>query len=179
VKKNNQKMYDFIEKIATKSTKNTYQETERKKGKTIKRTTFVYDFDTKDFHKDWHILKSIIVVKREIKDKNNHVIYETAFYVSSLDKKTFKELNTDKNQQIAQKFHTLVKDHWHIENRLHWVKDVIFEEDNNGIKQKNRAITIAIFNNIAINILRKLEFDSISYGSILFACNLKSFINQI
>ena len=29
----------------------------------------------------------------------------------------------------AQRFATAVRAHWHIENRLHWVMDVVFHDD--------------------------------------------------
>jgi hypothetical protein len=63
--------------------------------------------------------------------------------------------------------------HWGIENRTHWVKDVNFKEDNNGIKNDNAAVNMALFNAISLNYLRQNIDDSIKTAQILFGQNVK------
>jgi predicted transposase YbfD/YdcC len=52
--------------------------------------------------------------------------------------------------------------HWGIENRLHWVKDVIFGEDNAPLSNCNVATNWSIIRNVAINLARKGGYDSLT-----------------
>ena len=48
--------------------------------------------------------------------------------------------------------------HWEIENRLHWVRDVTFDEDRCRIRKANGAQIMACLRNMAISIFRLLKF---------------------
>ena len=60
--------------------------------------------------------------------------------------------------------------HWGIENSLHYVKDVTFKEDHSKIITGNAPENHSIVRNIAINIFRENEFESIISG-IRLCCN--------
>jgi len=49
---------------------------------------------------------------------------------------------------------TYVRDHWTVENRVHWVRDVTFRED--GLPRPDRPLprVLATFRNLAIGPLR-------------------------
>lgn len=49
---------------------------------------------------------------------------------------------------------TWARGHWHIENRLHWVRDVTFDEDRSQIRSGNGPRVMASLRNLVINILR-------------------------
>ena len=66
-----------------------------------------------------------------------------------------------------------IRNHWKIENKLHWVKDVIHKEDKNRIKNEDGAVNCSIISTIAINIHRKNGNDSITDGQIKFGSNVK------
>ena len=53
----------------------------------------------------------------------------------------------------AEKFAQGIRGHWGIENRLHWVKDVVFQEDNSKIRMSNAPANLSVMKAIAINIL--------------------------
>ncbi len=55
-----------------------------------------------------------------------------------------------------------VRGHWSIENRLHWVRDVTFDEDRCRIRKGNGAQTMASLRNLAISVLRLAGATSIS-----------------
>ena len=55
-----------------------------------------------------------------------------------------------------------IRQHWGIENRLHWVKDVIFGEDAAPFRNSNAATNWSIIRNIAINLARKGGYDSLT-----------------
>jgi predicted transposase YbfD/YdcC len=121
------------------------------------------------FQKSWTRLNCLIVVEKQWyqKEKNTRktdremlCFNSVAYYISDL-------------VLSAQVFAEGIRGHWGIENRLHWVKDVILKEDNNRIKHQNGAVNMAIFNNVAINFLRQNFDDSVKYSQILFGQNVK------
>ena len=48
----------------------------------------------------------------------------------------------------------LVRAHWTIENRLHWVRDVTFDEDRSQIRQGAGPQVMATLRNLATSLLR-------------------------
>lgn len=46
------------------------------------------------------------------------------------------------------------RDHWQIENRLHHVRDMTYDEDRSQVRKKNRPHAMASLRNIAISLLR-------------------------
>jgi predicted transposase YbfD/YdcC len=54
----------------------------------------------------------------------------------------------------AKKLLAIVRSHWAIENQLHWVLDVVFDEDANRSRKDNAPVNLAILRQIAINIIR-------------------------
>lgn len=54
----------------------------------------------------------------------------------------------------AQEILKMNRGHWSIENCVHYVRDVTFEEDKSRIRTGNGAHIMAILRNLAINLLR-------------------------
>jgi predicted transposase YbfD/YdcC len=54
----------------------------------------------------------------------------------------------------AKRLLQIVRGHWGIENRLHWVLDVVFAEDGNRTRKDNGPENLAILRRFAINIIR-------------------------
>ncbi len=48
----------------------------------------------------------------------------------------------------------MIRQHWHIENGLHWIKDVLLREDSITINQHNSATNIGMLNSLILNVLR-------------------------
>jgi len=89
----------------------------------------------------WKGLKQIVKVqrKREIKGKKSS---EDAYYISS------------KNQS-AKEINHAARQHWGVENSLHWVLDVTFREDESRIRRGNAAENFAVSRHIALNLVKK------------------------
>ncbi len=68
-------------------------------------------------------------------------------------------------QADASQLQRLVRCHWHIENRSHWVRDVTFGEDHSQVRFGNIPQVMAAFRNTAIGLIRCL-----GYGNIAAAC---------
>lgn len=48
----------------------------------------------------------------------------------------------------------LARGHWGIENRLHWVRDVTFDEDRSQVRKLAGPRAMASLRNLAISLLR-------------------------
>lgn len=55
----------------------------------------------------------------------------------------------------VHKFAKAVRSHWCIENQLHWVLDVAFDEDNYRSRTGHAAHNLAILHHIALNLVKQ------------------------
>ncbi len=56
----------------------------------------------------------------------------------------------------------IIRGHWTIENRVHYVRDMAFDEDRSQVRTGNGPRVIAIIRNLVINILRILGVTNIT-----------------
>jgi predicted transposase YbfD/YdcC len=117
------------------------------RGRTTCRITSVFT-DLRGIDLKWLGAKSLIQIER-IGIRSGEKYLQTNYYISSLVSK-------------AITFANGIRQHWGIENRLHWVKDVIFGEDAAPFSNYNAATNWSIIRNIAINIARMSGYDSLT-----------------
>lgn len=55
----------------------------------------------------------------------------------------------------------LVRGHWGIETRLHWVRDVVYDEDRSQVRMENGPRVMATLRNTAISLLRHIGVPNI------------------
>lgn len=72
-----------------------------------------------------------------------------------------------------------VRDHWGIENRSHWVRDVTFDEDRSTIRKGSGPRTMAALRNFAIGLLRLLGFSQIAKARRAFAANARKTLSLL
>ena len=63
----------------------------------------------------------------------------------------------------------IVREHWSIENRSHWVRDVTYDEDRSKFKNFEIAQFMALFRNIAILLIIFDGFVNIAKANRLYA----------
>jgi len=89
----------------------------------------------------WKGIKSIVCIERErYFKKTSKEEKEKSYYISTHDK--------------AEIIANGVRKHWGIENKVHWVLDVIFNEDYSRKRAGNAAKNFSNINRMALNILR-------------------------
>lgn len=139
-----------------------FEQTTKARGRTELRSIHLYK-DISGISADWLDLKRLICVERTVLTKGNQS-YQRAYYISDI------------NSNKAAFFAKHIRLHWAIENRLHWVKDVIMNEDNSKTVMGMAAENISIMRNIAINLFRTHGYGSIKYAIELCANNFKELI---
>ncbi|NEO82556.1 ISAs1 family transposase [Moorena sp. SIO4G3] len=91
---------------------------------------------------EWEKLNSIGWVDYWRKEKDGKTSFERRYYISSLPN----------NAELLAK---AIRQHWCIENQLHWVLDVQFLEDDSRIRKDNAPENLAIIRQIALNLLKQ------------------------
>ena len=82
-------------------------------------------------------------------------------------------------EQAARKLLGLVRGHWRIENSLHWVRDVTFDEDRSQVRTGNGPRVMATLRNLAISILRLAGATSIAKSTRWLCRNVSACLRLI
>ena len=106
--------------------------------------------DLVDSRCEWKHLNSVACVQYYRTVKNGKTKLETRYFITSLSHEA---------QELSQS----IRGHGSIENQLHWVLDVEFNEDSSRIRKDNAPENLAIIRHIALNLLKQ---DKTEKGSI-------------
>ena len=121
---------------------NFHEHTEKSHGRIITRkvttTTNIEWFESKH---EWKCLRTLIMVERKRMVKEE-IRVERHYYISSL-------------QASAEKFSSIIRGHWSIENQLHWVLDAMFHEDSSLISKDHSPQNLSTLRKIALALLKK------------------------
>lgn len=103
--------------------------------------------------KKWHGLQTLIKVEREVVPlfSSKNITVEIAYFISSLPADT-----------PAFVFNRGIRNHWLIENSLHYVKDKTFGEDASGIRTKQAPENLSLLRDVAINVFRTNGFTNMA-----------------
>ena len=91
----------------------------------------------------WPGLEQVIRLERTTQ-RHGKTTTEVQYAITSLSR----------HQADASELLKVWRSHWGIENRLHWVRDTLWQEDRCRIKNPRGGHNMACFRNVAINLLR-------------------------
>jgi predicted transposase YbfD/YdcC len=148
VKANQGRLYHWIEGQWQKGQpQSSFQNHERRHGRETTWTVSVFE-QLGDFAQEWAGLKCCISVERH-GTRSSKAYAERQYYISSA-------------ALSAERFDSIIRCHWQIENRLHWVKDVVFAEDDSAHRHRFAAANWSVVRNIFLNLARGLGFTSMA-----------------
>lgn len=149
VKKNQKRLLEQVVLNCSVSTAISTNETiEQNRGRDETRRVWVYsDLYGIDITQ-WFGIKQIVKVER-VTFSNKKILpsVDISYHISSIE-------------TSASQYNKGIRSHWSIENSLHYVKDVTFHEDASRIRTGNAPTNFSIIRNIAINVLRRMNFNS-------------------
>lgn len=108
----------------------------------------ISDLTFLDEKEQWENLNSVIKVNA-IRDINGKATTETRLYISSI-------------KDSAENFNSFIRQHWGVENSLHWVLDVTFNEDHQRKRNGMAAQNFALVQKISLNLLKSEESNKVS-----------------
>jgi len=134
--------------------------TERNRGRCEERTLHLWPA-TFACDAGWSGIATVLRVQRRRNQSR-----ETLYYISSLPPDTH-----------AQLFADTIRGHWHIENKFHYVKDVVFGEDKSRIRSENAPYNAATLRNAAFNLAKSFGTNSITQTIRAIAHDIHTLLN--
>ena len=138
-------MRDFFEQfkaVSAEKTPHHFAETiDKDHGRLETRRCYAFtQLDCLHDPEKWPKLTSFVVIESEriIKGKTTQ---ERRYYITSL-------------QPDADRIGRAIRQHWAVENSLHWCMDVVFGDDDMRARTGNAAHNLAVVRHITLNILR-------------------------
>lgn len=105
--------------------------------------TVVHDIDWLQEQHAWPGLKSVVMVE-SIREMSGKTERETRFYITSL-------------VLLANQIALLVRDHWAVENSLHWVLDMVFRDDECRLRTDHAPANFTTLKHMALNLIRRAK----------------------
>lgn len=119
---------------------------------------------------DWPDLEQAFVLHRTRTDlRSGKVTTQTVYGITSLPAR----------QTSAADLLTFTRQHWSIENGLHYRRDVTFGEDACRMKSGRAAQCMAVFNNLLIGLLRWLGWENCAQARRHYAAHWKEALQLI
>ena len=106
-----------------------------------RRVTVVHDVAWLQERHDWPGLKGIVAIESE-REVNGETGTETRLYITS-------------SNLTADRLGPMIRDHWAIENGLHWVLDMVFRDDECRIRTDAAPENYATLKHMALNLARR------------------------
>jgi predicted transposase YbfD/YdcC len=109
---------------------------------------------------DWPGLQQVMRLERRTLNKQKQILHHEVVYgVTSLSPE-----RASPDQLLK-----LWREHWHIENKLHYVRDVTFDEDRPQVRVRHIPQVMAALRNVTISLFRLLGWTNIAAACRRFA----------
>src|SRR5205823_66633 len=92
----------------------------------------------------WKGLKSLVLVISKRETSESYTL-ENRYYISSM------------NPNQPDKILRSIRDHWQIENNLHWTLDMVYREDQSRIRDENSALNMSWLRKTSLGLLKRAE----------------------
>lgn len=110
-------------------------------GRIETRETYVItNFDELDGIKKFKDVKAIIMT-RNTRDLSDSTSVQEKYYISNI-------------KLSAKRFSEIIRNHWQIENNLHWTLDMYFKEDLSTSKKNNAIHNFSLLRKICFNLIK-------------------------
>jgi predicted transposase YbfD/YdcC len=161
LKKTKKHCTNFLELHTSNTTPTRYfQQTEKTRNRLIHRIIEVFT-PPSSIDSDWVGLNCVIQIFRHgIRGDQNYQSPTATYYISSLS-------------PTSSLIPRGIRQHWSIENRLHWVKDVLYQEDSSPQLQGFASTNISLLKSWVLDLLRIHGYDSMTEALSYFSHNLK------
>lgn len=149
VKENHRGLYEDIKLLFEDGDKNNFkgvdaaknESLEKSAGRVEERCYELLDIQGLESAEEWTGCLSVGRVTRK-RTKKEKTSVEVCFYITSLD-------------LDIEKFAKSVRKHWGVENGLHMMLDVVFDEDKHRYQDKVGAANLSLLRKVALTILSK------------------------
>jgi predicted transposase YbfD/YdcC len=137
--------------VAWRTAHNFFDAFDDSHGRTVRRRVWTMtDLPALPELAKWPGLQAVIVVETiRAAPPGAPITSDYRVYISSL-------------RRSATVFVTMIRQHWDIENKLHWSLDVTFNEDRCRIRKEHAPENVAAVRHIALNLLRQEQSHHIS-----------------
>jgi hypothetical protein len=122
----------------------TFEETDGDHGRIEVRTTWATEaLEWFEDHDAWAGLRTLVVQRavREVVGGGRST--QLRYYISTRPAKEVERLGR------------AARTHWSVENELHWVLDMAFDEDHSRARRDNSALNLAALRRVALALLKK------------------------
>ena len=106
-----------------------------------RKTTVIHDGAWLQERHKWPGLRSIVIVDSE-REIDTKISTETRFYITSC-------------ALVAEQLGAIIRNHWAIENSLHWTMDMVFRDDECRVRTDHAPANFTTIKHMAYNLIRK------------------------
>ena len=147
--------------LAWRTTENFFDAFDDSHGRTVRRRVWtITDLMALPELTKWPDLQAVTVVETiRAAYPGARITSDYRVYISSLIRS-------------ATAFVTMIRQHWDIENKLHWSLDVTFNEDHSRIRKDYAPENMAAVRHVALNLLRQEQSQHISLRQKRLLCGL-------
>jgi predicted transposase YbfD/YdcC len=153
VKKNQGTLYEDLEMLFDGFEENHYQSVSYQ---TAKRTNDGHD--RQEYRQVWVVTdpEYLTYLRKGTQwAKLNSLVKLTAVRVTDTKTEITTRYFISSWQTSAQSFLNAIREHWQIENGLHWVLDIAFREDESRIRKDHAPQNMVVLRHLALNLLKR------------------------
>jgi predicted transposase YbfD/YdcC len=144
-----------------------YTTQERGHGRTETRHYVVLqDLEGISQKEEWERLSVVGMCVRERQEGDKKASLEVSYFIGS-------------RKMSAKKYGAVLRNHWGIENNLHWQLDVSFDEDRNRVRKRNGAENLSVLRRQALMMLKKHPAKQTIVGKQMTAMMDAEFLEEV